>query len=187
MPGNRKGPTLALGHGVQVRRSDDIVDLLLFHDRALIVWLVEDELIRASPTFKGILAKRVLKRDRCTGNGQCIAAIWTNCESMSWWSGWTGEDGSYMLEPCNRYLKRYRHTTKRLRLKQDTEMVVEYRRKANARCCFAWGKIIYMVIYQDGMEDTILREARRVQTAAVTSPLAVSSMVIIESEARLQS
>ena len=58
--------------------AHNVVPLLLLHVGALVVRLVKDELIGASPTLESVDALRVFVRARRKCDGQAVAAVWTD-------------------------------------------------------------------------------------------------------------
>lgn len=72
----------ATGHVVDgqigLTLAEDIVFLLLLHIRALVVGLVEDELIRTCSTDECIWAIRMIFARLRGCDGQTIAAVWAN-------------------------------------------------------------------------------------------------------------
>jgi hypothetical protein len=63
--------------------AHNIIHLLLLHVCALVVRLVQDELIWASPTLERIDVVRVLDRPGNECDGQAVAAIWTNYNRLA--------------------------------------------------------------------------------------------------------
>ncbi len=64
---------------VRLLLAQDVVLLLLLHVGALVVILVQDELVGTCSTGEGIPPFRILVGSRRSCNGQAVAAIWADC------------------------------------------------------------------------------------------------------------
>lgn len=65
---------------VRLFLAHNVIYLLLFHVRTLVVWFVQHKLIRTSSTLKGINTFGVFVRASGSRNRQTVAAVRTNCK-----------------------------------------------------------------------------------------------------------